>query len=360
MLSNSSQLVFLCSNNSISVTLEKPSMTIQLGSHFPNSASSKSLTCLDLSWWRISDHFLSSIAAAGMESSLPLRRLGLDCCTGYTYYGILALLSKCLSIQHLDLGSANYLTDECVAELSSYLSHLVSINLSYCRMLTDSALFALIRNCPSLTEIIMKSTCIGENTTAHNSTNSVVYPQLQSLCLATNYSLKDENIIMFASLFPNLQLLDLTFCYQITEQGIAQVLRRCCKIRHLDLGSCSPLKSLGINFEVPNLKVLNLRHTGLDDEALYAISKSCRGLLQLSLQHCKDITDKGVMHVVENCTKLREIDLDGCRNVHAKVVASIVFLRPSLRKIVAPPDFPLTDRNRKLFSRHGCLIEFDH
>jgi len=43
--------------------------------------------------------------------------------------------------------------------------------------------------------------------------------------------------------------------------------------------------------------------------------------------------------------------------VHANVVASMVFLRPSLRKIAAPPDFPLSDRNRKLFSCHGCLLE---
>ncbi|PNX58301.1 F-box/LRR-repeat protein, partial [Trifolium pratense] len=217
--------------------------------------SSKALTCLDLSCWCISDQFFSSIA---MES-LPLTRLGLRNCTGYTYSVILAFLSKCLSIQHLDLQSAHFLTNHRVAQLS---------------------------NCPSLTEIIMRSTCIcGEKTTAHNSTNSIVYPQLHSLWFANNYFLKDENIIMFASLFPNLQLLELSRCCHITQQGITQVLRRCSKIRHLDLSNCTTLKSLGMtNFEVPNLEVLNLMRTRLDDQALYAISNSCPGLLQLSLQ----------------------------------------------------------------------------
>ncbi|PNX71917.1 F-box/LRR-repeat protein [Trifolium pratense] len=48
--------------------------------------------------------------------------------------------------------------------------------------LTDSAFFALVRNCPSLTEIAMESTCIEENTAAqNNSMDSVVYPQFKSL-----------------------------------------------------------------------------------------------------------------------------------------------------------------------------------
>ncbi|PNX99310.1 F-box/LRR-repeat protein [Trifolium pratense] len=314
----------------------------------------KALTCLDLSSWCISDHFLSSIA----NQSLPLTRLSLGYCTGYTYTGILAFLSKCLSIQHLELQqSADFLTDHHVAELSSFLPHLVSINLSCCRKLTDSAFFALIRNCTSLTEIVMQCTGIAENTASQkNSMDSVVYPQFKSLCLAYNSSLEDDKIIMFASLFPNLQLLDLSCCYGITEQGIGQVLRTCCKIRHLNLYYCLKRMSLGINFELPNLEVLDLATTRLSDEALYVISMNCPALLKLSLLRCEEITDKGIMDVVTNCTKLREIILGYCRKVHAKVVKSMVLLRPSLRKIVAPPSIHLTNRNRKFFSRHGCLL----
>jgi F-box/leucine-rich repeat protein 2/20 len=160
-----------------------------------------------------------------------------------------------------------------------------------------------------------------------------VSPQLESLCLTNNINLTDECIKIFVSLFPNLQLLNLCNCYQISEQVICHVLERCCKIRHLDLGGCSELKLLWLNFEVPNLEVLNLAKTKVDDETLYVISKSCRGLLQLSLQHCSGVTEKGVKHVVENCTQLREINLRGCRYVDANFVASMVLSRPLLRKI---------------------------
>jgi hypothetical protein len=100
---------------------------------------------------------------------------------------------------------------------------------------------------------------------------------LKSLFLTRNTWLSDENIIMFASIFPNLQILDLSYCDQISD-GICQVLR-CCKLKHLNLAHCSKVKLRGVNFEVPKLKVLNLSHTGVDNEELYLISKTCRGFL---------------------------------------------------------------------------------
>jgi hypothetical protein len=154
-----------------------------------------------------------------------------------------------------------------------------------------------------------------------------VYPQLKDLYLGDNSWLNDEILIMVTSIFPNLQLLDLNYCRNISE-GICQVLRKCRKIRHLNLAGCSRVKLLEISFAVPNLEVLNLSYTNVDDKTLYVISKSCCGLLKLLLEHCNGITEKGVKHVVKNCTKLR--------------------------KIMVPNS--LSDKNRKLFSRHGCQI----
>jgi F-box and leucine-rich repeat protein 2/20 len=112
---------------------------------------------------------------------------------------------------------------------------------------------------------------------------------------------------MFASIFPNLQLLDLNSCNHISK-GVCEVLRRCCKIRHLNLSECSRVKLFGMNFAVPTLEVLDLSFTKVDDKTLYAISKNCCGLLQLLLERCDNVTEKGVKHVVENCTQLREQD----------------------------------------------------
>ncbi|KAK7349115.1 hypothetical protein VNO77_06218 [Canavalia gladiata] len=312
--------------------------------------SLKTLTCLDFSCSSISDELLCSVA----EEGLPLRKLALQGCSYYTYAGIFCLLSRCLSVQNLDLQNAEFLNDQRVEELSLFLGNLVSINFSGCRMLTDSALVALARNCPLLQDIQMGATSIGKRRVEDSLIGAVVNSKVKSLGLAGNSCLKEETIKMFASIFPNLRLLDLSSCS--LSEGVVEVLRRCCEIRHLSLAFFSEMKLVGMNFEVPKLEVLNLTRSGIDDEALSVISKRCCGLLRLELEDCSHVTAKGVRQVVENCTQLREINLGSCYKVAASVVAWMVFTRPSLRKITAPPGFDLGDSHRELLLRHGCMV----
>lgn len=111
-----------------------------------------------------------------------------------------------------------------------------------------------------------------------------------------------------------------------------------------------------MNFVVPKLEVLNLSGSSTDDDALYAISMSCCGLLQLDLENCYDVTEKGVRQVVEKCVKLREINLGGCQNVAGNFVSVVALSRRSLRKITLPPFYHPNDRERELFLHHGCLV----
>ncbi|KAK2368749.1 F-box/LRR-repeat protein [Trifolium repens] len=288
---------------SFSITPSNPEYTQMFTtSHFIDSlVNLKGLTCLVLKWLHISNNLLYCIAREG----LPLTRLVLQNCTCYSYDGIFCLLTKCQLIQHLDLQGADFLNDQHVVELSLYLGDLMSINFCHCLKLTKSALFALVRNCPSLSEIKIEN--IGRKIVRNSSllvSFGVYYPQLKSLYLGNNAWLSDESIIMFASKFPNLQLLDLNSCNGISE-GICQVLKRCCKIRHLNLANCSKVKLLGLNFVVSKLEVLNLSNTNVNDETLYVISKYCCGLYELLLGLCYDVTETGLKHVIENCTQLR-------------------------------------------------------
>jgi len=74
---------------------------------------------------------------------------------------------------------------------------------------------------------------------------------------------------------------------------------------------------LEMNFEVSKLEVLSLSRSATDDEALYAISKSCCRLLHLDLKNCYDVTEKGVRQMVEKCIKLREINLRDCLTMYS-------------------------------------------
>ncbi|CAJ2656514.1 unnamed protein product [Trifolium pratense] len=316
--------------------------------------SLKSLTYLNLSYVLISDRSLSSLAEAG----LPLKRLVIKRCMHYSYAGIFCLLSKCRFLQHLDLESVQFLIDEQVAELSLFLGNLVSINLSESKMLTNLALFALVKNCRFLGDIRMENTGIGKfSLENYNSLmDFVVYPQVKSLHLANNSWLSDESMKKFASIFPNLQVLDTSDCK--LSEGIVEVLRSCCKMMHLSMTYCPKLELLGMNFQVPQLEILNLSMSTIGDETLYMISKNFSRLRQLILEMCSHITEKGVGQVVKNCTQLREINIEYCRNVGADVGfwLAMVCSRPSLRKIIAPSHFDPTDTKWIPLLDHGCLV----
>ncbi|PNX93304.1 F-box/LRR-repeat protein [Trifolium pratense] len=220
----------------------------------------------------------------------------------------------------------------------------------YTELPDNATFFALFSDGPSLSEISLRHAYWVENSNPFM--DVAIIPQLKSLCLEYNHTLRDERIKIFVSVFPNLQLLNLSYCSNISEEGICQVLKICRKIIHLNLTGCSQLKLLELNFEVPKLEVLNLSRTKVDDKTLYVISKHCRGVLQLLLKCCNNVTEKGVKHVIENCTQLREINLSYRNNVDANVVASMVISRPSWRDIT-PSSLKLSSR-KKIFLRQEC------
>lgn len=295
-------------------------------SHYIDSfVNLKGLNILKFCSSHISDNLLYSIAT----EQLPLKNFVLNNCTGYSYDGIYCLLSKCSEIQHLGLHQADFLRDSHIHRLSLLLGGLVSIKLCNCMNISKSALFALIRNCHSLTEITMERIGRDSLESFDSFKDFDVNPHLNFLCLARNCFIENKNIILFASIFPNLQHLDLSYCYDISKKGICQVLSKCSKIRHLNL-TCCKVRRLKMNFLVPHLEVLNLSDTSADDKTLYQISKSCRGLLQLLLTNCLYVTKKGVMRIFEKCTQLKEIDLRGCDKLPIDGVVSILSSKPLL------------------------------
>ncbi|XP_058729716.1 uncharacterized protein LOC131601835 [Vicia villosa] len=168
---------------------------------------------------------------------------------------------------------------------------------------------------------------------------------LSSLICSNVYFDYKYDFFHIAHLFPLLQILDLSF------------------IGRLHLFHSPRMKLHGMmNFELPRLEVLDLSNTTVDDEELYIISKACHGLLQLSLNTCRQVTEKGVKHVLQNCTQLREIDMEWCRRVRPKIVLSMVFSRPSLRKITAPPGCILSHTEKELLKLQGCIVSscFEH
>ncbi|XP_020239142.1 F-box/LRR-repeat protein 2 isoform X1 [Cajanus cajan] len=296
--------------------------------------SLKKLTAIDLSNSVISDEFLFAFAEGG---GLMLKKLILQDCCNCTFSGISYVLTKCQSVQCLDLRKIDFLTDQCISELSMFLLSLTSINLSGCCQLTNSTFFILTRNCPLLSEIKMERTYLGMEGEEDSMKDFVVNLEVKKVYLGDNVLLSDASLIKFASICPSLQLLDLTGCEGVSSECIVKVLKRCCEIRHLNL-AYTGMEVFEIDFEVSQLEVLNLSGSRIEDEALSIISRRCSGLLLLNIQSCWHVTPKGVKQVVENCRALKELNLKNCWLVSGDFIAWVEFSRPSLRTIVTPSD----------------------
>ncbi|XVE89182.1 hypothetical protein DITRI_Ditri19aG0130100 [Diplodiscus trichospermus] len=312
-------------------------------------AHARSLCELYLSNSFISDELLYFVA----EACLPLHKLVLSRCFGFTFDGIYILLSKYQSLTYLDLEGASFLTDDFMIELTKFLGNLTFINLSLCSKLTNSTFFNLTRNCPLLSTINMQRTNLGVE---EFPTEIVVNPRVKSLHLAWNYSLNDECIKMAANICPSLEVLDVTNCSGITEEGVLAVLKSCLHIRCLEINRCNGIKNLEIDFELPKLEVLQAGGLGINDEALTLIGKRCFRLSHLNLEGCLNVTARGVEGVILNCKALKEMNLRWCNNVSLDIVSWMVLSRPSLRKVTLPCGSAPTVNQKNFFLRHGCLV----
>ncbi|KAL5985487.1 hypothetical protein ACLOJK_027471 [Asimina triloba] len=340
-------VIRLCSNL-ISLSVDKCSIPPPF-----NECVSRVLSSLELSHTSISDEWLFSLLAP----ALPLRKLALPCCQGFTFAGISALLSRHQSLQHLDLENAAFLTDSSMLDLLGFLRCLISINLNSCPYLKNPTLFSLVRSCPSLEEISMESSGLGEDDSA---VDLVENHRIRTLKLARNRSLSDETVETLGSVCSGLLSLDVSGCWSITEMGISEIGNRCIGITELKVIGCRRLKNLGMGgASFPKLEVLKAAGTGMEDEGLAMVGKQgCGALRVLDLEGCWSVTERGIKELLRsNGGKgLKEVNLRRCCNVNGNVLAWMVFSGPSLKKIVPPPDYTPSERQQELFLRHGCMV----
>ncbi|KAJ4958045.1 hypothetical protein NE237_025156 [Protea cynaroides] len=311
----------------------------------------RALCTLDFSQMIISDDLLSSI----IQADLPLHRLGLSRCRGFTFAGISSLLCKYSSLNYLDIEGTAFLTDQSMLELSHYLHDVNFINLNSSSNLTNSTFFLLVQTCPHLEEIRMERTSLGKEGSPADLKNSKIH----TLKLSWNKCLTNETLKGIAMVCPNLRSLDISHCWSITGEGIGYIGMNCCNIKMLEVNGCSGTSNLGTCFGFSKLEVLHAAGSRIDDEGLRIMGQSSRWLQHLVLEGCLGVTAKGLKEVVTNCKGLKEVRLKKCCNVGSDVIAWMVFSRPSLRKLIPPGDIVSTERQREFFLRHGCWVQ-DH
>lgn len=322
---------------------------------FSNDAflSARRLIQLDLSDSFLSDELLCLIA----DAKLPLKKLILSNCHGFTFDGVSYLLAKYPTLVHLNLKGANFLSDDMIMELGMCFRRLTFVNLSFCSKLTGLAFFSIIERCVSLKCMIMEGTNFGVE--EYSKELEDIKSRIKFLYLSRNHNLRDECLEKISRHCPFVESLDVAQCPGITRDGILEVWRNCGELGSLDISRCMGIRSLGVvDFELPKLESLRACGTWINDEALAMISKKCKGLLHLDLQGCLNVSSRGVKEVVQSCIRLREINLKYCE-ADDGIFPWMVLANPSLRKIIPPCGFSPTKKLQNFLLRHGCVISQD-
>lgn len=149
---------------------------------------------------------------------------------------------------------------------------------------------------------------------------------LVSLDLSYAHLLSDEGLGSLGANCANLRELSIDYCSLISDVGVAAVARGCRQLRVLSASFCSRLTDVGLESLsqfCPGLLSLCIRGTRVGDGGLQSITRGCRKLTCLSLNHCSLIGDDGLVGVSKACTDLKSIGLRGCVGITDITLVSV-------------------------------------
>ncbi|KMT00583.1 hypothetical protein BVRB_9g218820 [Beta vulgaris subsp. vulgaris] len=301
----------------------------------------------------ISNEFLYSIAGA----QIPLTEISLSSCISYTFNGISRLLHSChQSLKSLVLRAAQFLTNEHIESLSSFLYNLTSIELYYCPQLSDSAFVTLTQSCPLLCDLEMSETSLGREEYNHDGIAKNF--AIKYLKLSSNSSLSTSSLRKLLNICPKVEKIKLNCCFQRNEQLDVTDILMCNGglVKNLVLQGCHRLKVSRIDQNISKLEMLGARTSGINGAMLVIIGRMCPGLVHFDLERCDNLTEEGVKEVVRLCKRLRYLSLSSCANLDIGIIAWIVNNSKSLRKLVSPSHTYPDEEKQKQFLQQGCFV----
>lgn len=199
-----------------------------------------------------------------------LKRLNLRSCwqigdSGISYLAGMNPESKIgnNALEHLGLQDCQKLTDKALGHVSTGLTKLKSINLSFCSDITDGGLKFLAK-----------------------------MPSLRELNLRTCEKISDSGMAYLAEGGSRISSLDVSFCDKIGDEALIHVSQGLFHLKSLSLSACD-----------------------ISDDGIVKIAKMLHDLETLNIGQCSGITDKGLHAIADSMKKLRCIDLYGCTKI---------------------------------------------
>lgn len=240
--------------------------------------------CWDLQLLDLQDVFLTSDkamiyeaacdgrAAANERMLVAMKSLTLTDCLALTDRGMRGLAERCRELEMLKLKGCSKLTDlslthfadETLCSLSKFAlaATLVSLDLSYCTLLTARGLQSLLCKCQSLHELNLSGLV-----------NTV----------------DDQCVRMIGHSCSTIQTLRLRQCLQLTDLAVCHI-AEALWIEDLDLSGCHRISDRGVE----------------------VLAEAFSGLQCLQINKLKNVTTQAIRFLQQSCRALRRLDCEEC------------------------------------------------
>lgn len=278
----------------------------------------------------ISDNGLECIGKASHNLTI----LNANNCPNVTHNMLILFAKKNKRLNSLHAATC-YITDEGMSELCTNLSprHMTSLDVSFCREITDYSILSLAQSCPALQHLNL----CGLSRVSTSSMQSIITKCwfLKTLVCEDMFLLTDE-VFYFDSkndgrqqaeqeFMHKFQKLNLRDCVNITDDGIKQFTRRCRQTDSLVLRGCDKLTDrcfehlIYINpLEGPHaftdaLRVLDISFcSGMTSEGLLLMLRAGTGIEELNISGMVSVTDDVVNEMCKVCPTLIRLKMARC------------------------------------------------
>ncbi|KAL2752524.1 hypothetical protein ACRALDRAFT_1065642 [Sodiomyces alcalophilus JCM 7366] len=287
--SKQAEVVFESCKNMVHVSLEGCRNFQRVTLHGLVKANNK-LTTLDLTGLTAVTNISCKIIA---HACPQLQMLNVSWCSHLDARGIKAVVKRCPKLTDLRARAVRGFDNIDVAAVLFNTNNLERLVLNGCTDLSDRALKIMVH---------------GENPQIDILTDIPIVPprKWRHVDLSRCTHLTNRGIQALGHLTPNLEGLQLSGCTALTDAALEPILASTPRLTHLELEDLAELTDAFLS-----------RHL--------AKAPCTPSLQHLSLSHCENLGDAGLLPVVKNCVQLKSIDLDNTR-ISDLVIAEAAYM----------------------------------
>ncbi|KAF8981460.1 hypothetical protein BGZ46_002769 [Entomortierella lignicola] len=210
----------------------------------------------------------------------------------------------CPLLSSLNLSYCKNLTDKSFIHLSLYASkQLEYLNLQRCTTITSDAFTSLdLANKKNVQQNYNKEG-VNHNIPAHEGYNPLMepcFPRLRELHLSDCTFLSDQAIVSLAPNMPRLQVVSLSFCCALTDIAIEALCESCLYLKKMDFSFCGSAVSDATLYQMARFDALEPgRHS----------------LQELEIRGCVRVTERGIREVLNGCANLKKLNISSCSGI---------------------------------------------